>query len=100
MDKIINYLVNELKQTERAAKRNATKLSKYEDIKNEFEQWIKNQEYPEEGVTIEGYNAKKISEIASFMNGVGVYNFLVTLRDNPELGLQSIKDGFPRRIIN
>ncbi len=100
MDKIIAYLVDSLEQSERAAKRNATKLSKYADIKEEFEQWIETQTYPDEGIVIEGYNAKKISELATFMNGVGVYNFLVTLRDNTEFALQSIREGFPRRIID
>lgn len=99
MEKIVDYLINNQGQKERLAKINAKKILKYEDIKSECEQWIDTGEYPEGGVTVEGYTAKKISEIANFMNGIGVYNFLVTLRDNPEYGLQTIKDGFPRRII-
>ena len=99
MDKIIAILMSVYDQTERAAKRNAAKLSKHEDIKKEFEKRIETGEYPEDGLIIEGYSAKQISEIAPFMNAVGVYNFLVTLRDNPVVGLQAIKDGFPRRII-
>lgn len=97
MDKIMNYLVGTLNQTERAAKRNSAKLSKYDDIKSEFETWIDTQEYPADGIKIEGYNAAKINDLASFMNGVGVYNFLVTLRDNPEYAKQTIADGFPRK---
>lgn len=97
MDKIMNYLVDTLNQTERAAKRNSAKLSKYDDIKSEFETWIDTQEYPTDGIEIEEYNAAKISELAPFMNGVGVYNFLVTLRDNPALAKQTIADGFPRK---
>ena len=97
MDKIMNYLVGTLNQTERAAKRNSAKLSKYDDIKSEFESWIDTQEYPTYGIEIEGYNAAKISKLAPFMNGVGVYNFLVTLRDNPVLAKQTIAEGFPRK---
>lgn len=97
MEKIITYLVETLKQTERAAKRNCAKLSKYDDIKTEFENWIETQQYPEQGLEIEGYNALKISELAPFMNGVGVYNFLVTLRDDPNTAKQIIADGFPRK---
>lgn len=97
MDKIMNYLVDTLNQTERAAIRNSAKLSKYDDIKSEFETWIDTQEYPADGIKIEGYNAAKINDLASFMNGVGVYNFLVTLRDNPEYAKQTIADGFPRK---
>lgn len=97
MEKIITYLVETLNQTERAVKRNFAKLSKYDDIKTEFENWIETQQFPEQGLEIEGYNALKISELAPFMNGVGVYNFLVTLRDDPNTAKQIIADGFPRK---
>ncbi len=97
MNKIMNYLIDVLNQTERAAKRNFEKLSKYDDIKLEFESWIDIQEYPADGIEIEEYNAAKISELAPFMNSVGVYNFLVTLRDDPVLAKQTIADGFPRK---
>lgn len=97
MNKIMNYLLDTLNQTERAAKRNFEKLSKYDDIKSEFEIWIDTKEYPAAGIEIEEYNAVKISELAPFMNGVGVYNFLVTLRDTPDLAKQTIADGFPRK---
>lgn len=97
MEKIITYLVETLNQTERAAKRNFAKLSKYDDIKTEFENWIETQQLPKQGLQVEGYNALKISELAPFMNGVGVYNFLVTLRDDPNTAKQIIADGFPRK---
>ncbi len=97
MDRIMTYLIETLNQSERTAKRNSAKLSKYDDIKSEFETWIDTQEYPVKGIEIEGYNAAKISELAPFMNGVGVYNFLVTFRDNPKLARQTIFDGFPRK---
>lgn len=97
MDKTMNYLIDVLNQTERAAKRNFEKLSKYDDIKSEFEMWIGTQEYPADGIEVEEYNAAKISELAPFMNSVGVYNFLVTLRDDPVLAKQTIADGFPRK---
>ena len=97
MEKIMSYLIETLKQSERAAKRNCDKLSKYDDIKTEFESWINKQVYPNDGLQVEGYSAKGISELAPFMNEVGVYNFLVTLRDNPDFAKQMIADGFPRK---
>ena len=97
MEKVLNYLLTELQQSERIAKRNATKLCKYEDIKEEFLNWVDTQEFSNSGLVIEGYSAKKISELAPFMNGVGVYNFMVTLRDNPELARETIAAGFPRK---
>lgn len=97
MERVLNYLMNELHQSERIAKRNAAKICKYEDIKTEFLVWVNVKEFSGSGLIIEGYNAKKISELAPFMNGVGVYNFMVTLRDNPELAHEMITAGFPRK---
>lgn len=97
MEKVLNYLINELNQSERVAKRNAAKLCKYEDIKDEFLVWTNSNEFVKMGVTVDGYTAKKIHELAPFMNGVGVYSFMVTLRDNPELAHETIKAGFPRK---
>lgn len=97
MDKVLNYLINELNQSERVAKRSAAKLCKYEDIKDEFLVWTNSNEFDETGVSVDGYTAKKIHELAPFMNGVGVYSFMVTLRDNPELAHETIKAGFPRK---
>ena len=97
MEQILNYLITELQQSERVANRNAAKLCKYDDIKDEFLTWLDTNDFIDNGLVIEGYNAKKIYELAPFMNGVGVYNFMVTLRENPEVALQTIADGFPRK---
>ena len=97
MEQILNYLMSELEQSERIANRNAVKLCKYDDIKEEFLGWIETKEFTDSGLVIEGYSAKKISELAPFMNGAGVYNFMVTLRDNPELAHERIAAGFPRK---
>lgn len=97
MEQILNYLITELQQSERVANRNAAKLCKYDDIKDEFLIWLDTKDFIDNGLAIEGYTAKKIYELAPFMNGVGVYNFMVTLRENPELALQTIADGFPRK---
>ena len=97
MEQILNYLMTELQQSERMANRNATKLCKYDDIKEELLTWIETKEFSDSGLVIDGYNAKKIAELAPFMNGVGVFNFMVTLRDNPEIAHETIAAGFPRK---
>ena len=97
MEQILNYLMTELEMSERIANRTATKLCRYEDIKNEFLSWVATNEFSDSGLVIEGYNAKKIAELAPFMSGVGVYNFMVDLRDNPEVALKTIEAGFPRK---
>lgn len=80
-DRVENYLSN---------------FIKYPDIGLEFEQWIITGEYEtKKPIKIEGYTAKDVSELAPFMKGLGVYNFMVSLREYPEYALLCIKQGFP-----
>ena len=98
MKTIINYLVNERNQKPEVAERIALPIEKHNDIRAELEQWIANREYPQENpLTVEGYTAAMISQLAPFMDGVGVYNFLVTLRERPDNGKRIIAEGFPRK---
>ena len=97
---IIKYLKEELKESDQRVEENYSKIEKQPDILNEFENWIKERRYPEENngaVVVNGYSAKKLSEIAKFLEPIGVYNFLVDLRERPEEALEDIKKGFPRK---
>ncbi len=69
------------------------KVMKYDDIAGEFEKWLETRVY-EDGVGIGVYTAKKIHEMAPQLDGIGVFNFLVTLRDSPEEAMKYIDDGF------
>ena len=98
--KTINTLKKYIKKEEKVpADRTEEYLSnfiKYPDIGLEFEKWVVNREYETENpIKIEGYTAKDISELAPFMSGLGVYNFMVSLRDYPIYALAVIKQGFP-----
>lgn len=98
MDKIIHYFTSEKGVTEVVAKVLAKTLAKYQDIESEFIYWIDNRDYnAPDAVEIDGYSAKKISEIAPSLDAAGVYNFMVTLRDDPEKANGYIKNGFPRK---
>ena len=98
MEKIIDYLVNVRNQKPEVAAKIASSFKKYNDIRTELEKWIDKQEYTNENpVKVEGYTAEMISKLAPFMDGVGVYNFLVTLRERPENGKRIIAEGFPRK---
>ncbi|MDR2546410.1 MAG: hypothetical protein LBC96_02730 [Lachnospiraceae bacterium] len=118
MEKIVNYLVNECKQKEGVAVKLASQIIKHDDIRIELESWIEKREYPAENslncplenstncplenppsfpVTIEGYTAAAISALAPFMDGVGVYNFMVTLRERPDNAKRIIAEGFVRK---
>ena len=98
MEKIINYLVNERNQKPEVAAKIALPLEKHDDIRAELENWIEWRKYPKDNpLTIEGYTAEAIFKLASFMDGVGVYNFMVTLRERPDNAKKIIAEGFIRK---
>jgi len=97
-DKIVNYLVNTRNQKPETAAKIASPFEKHDDIRAELEKWLEKREYTQDNpLTIEGYTAEKISKLAPFMDGVGVYNFLITLRERPDNGKRIIAEGFPRK---
>ena len=70
-------------------------FDKHKDIASEFEKGIKEKEYKMEGaVTVEGYTAKKLSEISDYLNGEGAFMMLVELRENPKKAKERIAGGF------
>ncbi len=90
------YMEKEVKLKPDRLEYNLSKITKYPDICLEFEKWIVTRKYETENpVKIEGYTAKDIAKLAPFMKGLGVYNFMITLRENPEDALWYIKKGFP-----
>ena len=98
MEKIINYLIEIRNQKPKVAAKIVLPLEKHDDIRVELEKWIDCKEYPQiNPLLIEGYTAEAISKLATFMDGVGVYNFMVTLRERPDTAKKIITDGFPRK---
>lgn len=98
MEKIIHYFTVEKGVTEVVAKVLLKTLSKYPDIESEFIYWIDNRNYnAPNAVEIAGYSAEKVSKIAPSLDAAGVYNFMVTLRDDPEKAQYYLKNGFPRK---
>ena len=98
MDRIEQYFIEEKKTTPVVAKVLLKPLEKYEDIKSEFLYWIEHRNYDApDAIEIGGYTAKKIQELAPMMDAAGVYNFMVTLRDNPKKAQGYINNGFPRK---
>ena len=95
MEKILNYLINECSERPRVAIKLSSGFERHDDIRAELEAWIELRKFPKDNlVTVEGYTAKAISKLAPFMDGVGVYNFLITLRERPEDGKRIIAEGF------
>ena len=98
MNIIMDYLINEKQMTEVVAIRAESKLSKHKDILKELEVWIKNRFYNTENpLSVGGYTAQDIYKLAPFMDGLGVFNFLVTLREEPAKAKDYIDNGFKRK---
>jgi len=98
MNSIMEYLLNEKQMTEVIAARTEKKVSKYEDIRKEFEYWIKNKAYNTDNpLVVGGYTAQGIHNLAPFMDGLGVFNFMVTLREDPAKAKEYIDGGFKRK---
>lgn len=98
MDKIMEYLIDERDNSEVSARLILRSLSKYNDIMEEFSNWINSRIYPKQNaISVEGYTARDISQIAPFMDGAGVYSFLVTLRDEPVKAKEIMRNGFRRK---
>ena len=94
---IENYLISEQKVTGAVMLMLKDKILRYNDISDEFCQYLEQRNYDfEHPLTVEGYTAKQIHELAPFLEGIGVYNFLITLRENPERAKKYIEEGFPR----
>ena len=73
-------------------------FSRHSDIAEEFEQWITDRTYKAEGaVTVEGYTAKKLSELSEYLDGDGAFVLLIELRENPEKAHRRIMQGFKRK---
>ena len=98
METIKNYLINVRKQKPEVVAKIMLPLEGHDDIRAELEQWIERREYPQDNpLTVEGYTAEAISKLAPFMDGVGVYNFMVSLRERPDNAKRIIAEGFPRK---
>ena len=94
----MDYLLNEKQMTEIVAARTENKIAKHDDIRSEFEGWIKNRTYDiDNPLVVSEYSAQDIYKLAPFMDGLGVYNFMITLRDEPKKAKEYIAGGFKRK---
>ncbi len=96
MERIRKYFIEERKETPVVANVLTKKLSKYDDIMNGFIKWLESREYSDEEL-VPGYSALKIHQMQPEMDASGVYNFMVTLRDNPDKAEEYIKNNFARK---
>ena len=98
MDKILSYLIEERNVKPATANNICSAFKRHDDIRAELEHWIDTKIFPQESpIIINGYTAENVAGLAPFMDGVGVYNFMVTLRERPENAEKMIAAGFPRK---
>lgn len=98
MDCLETYLLEERKLSPVVAGRILEKLRRHPDIAAELEDWIAHRVYDaDHPVTVEGYTAADIVRLAPFLDGVGVFTFLVSLREQPQRAKAQIAAGFPRK---
>lgn len=94
-ERIERYLIDEKGvESEIVRQKLREKVMKYDDIVAEFDEWLDERRYRKEGIKVAGYGASDIYKMAPMLDGVGVFNFLVTLRDEPEEAERIIESGF------
>lgn len=95
MSKIIEEYYAKAKVMPLLLKTKMAKLSKHSDIATELEYWITEKKYKESDcVAVEGYTAKKLSEVSQYLDGEGAFMLLIELRENPQKALAKIEKGF------
>ncbi len=94
-DLIGTYLAREKGYSEAAAWRLFEKVTKYEDIRQEFVHWLRTRNYEvDDPVTVNGYNALAVLDASPELDGIGVFNVLVDLRDQEDEMMDMIESKF------
>ena len=97
-EEVETYLLQEKHiQSEVVRKMLAKKVLKYEDIAADFAQWYERRDYRNCEVEERGWTAQRIYNQSPQLDGIGVFNFLVTLRDSPQAAEEIISEGFTIR---
>ena len=98
MEQIKLFLQEEKKLSPAVVKRMIREFEQHRDISDELAIWIQKREYQKKDpVKVEGYTANDIYQLAPFLDGLGVFNFLISLREQPEKAKEQIVLGFPRK---
>ena len=74
---IMEYIINALGKNQEYAKKAYEKLCKYKDIRDEFYNYIMNEEFSKENIIkVEGYTAEELCN-TTILNPLGAYNYLI-----------------------
>lgn len=98
MSEIIKKFYEENKMPKQIVEQRLRQFEKHKDIAEEFEIWIRERTYKTVGaVVVEGYTAKKLTDVSEYLNGDGSFMMLMELRDNPQKAYERIANGFKRK---
>lgn len=98
MSEIIKKFYEENKMPKPILNQKLGQFEKHKDIAEEFEVWIRERTYKTVGaVVVEGYTAKKLTEVSEYLNGDGAFMMLIELRENPKKAHERIAGGFKRK---
>ena len=105
-NEIVDYLKNELKMSQELANGQMQRFKHNEDIFDEFKYWFYNYKIGnkntisfevENPVEVQSYTASILYEkFGDRLHDIGIYNLLISLRENPKETLDLIKRGLPR----
>ena len=100
VDLVCDYFIKEKEMTDVVAKVVYKDVAKYDDILNEFTKYLVQKTYDiPNAIEINGYTAKKISELNPSFAPSGVYSFLTLLRDDYEEAQNIINSGFKNKDV-
>lgn len=93
VEQIKEYLIS-AGLDEEFVERKLSQYLKHVDIADEFANWIVSGQYKENGIQVEGYTAKALSELSEYLVGEGSFSMLIMLREKPEKAKKKIQEGF------
>jgi len=71
-------------------------LATHRDIFIEFYDYVLYEEFTESAIKVEGYTAEYLHKNYP-LSPLGAYNYLISLREQPEKALEDLKKGLPRK---
>ena len=106
-NEIVDYMKNSLEMSQELADRQMELFKRNKDIFDEFKYWFYNFKnghndasnfVVENPVEVQGYTAYILyQKFGDRLRGIGIFNLLISLRENPEEALDLIKRDLPRK---
>lgn len=73
-----------------------SKLKTHTDIYLEFYDFVLDEQFPEDGIAVEGFTARQLFENFK-LTPLGAYNYLIYLRERPAKAIADLKARLPKK---